>query len=127
MEYKLGQYKSILIITATIPALYIVLGNINAIWGISVLFIFYLVRGFATPILKDYINRLTESNIRATVLSVRNFVIRILFAGIGPFLGWYTDNFTLLSALRLAGITFLAIAAVTMFFFLRTRKVEKPE
>jgi MFS family permease len=127
MEYKLGQYKSILIITATIPALYIVLGNINAIWGISVLFIFYLVRGFATPILKDYINRLTESNIRATVLSVRNFVIRILFAGIGPFLGWYTDNFTLLSALRLAGITFLTIAAVTMFFFLRTRKVEKPE
>jgi MFS family permease len=127
IEYIFGQYRSILIITATIPALYIVLGNINAIWGISVLFIFYLVRGFATPILKDYINRLTESNIRATVLSVRNFVIRILFAGIGPFLGWYTDNFTLLSALRLAGITFLAIAAVTMFFFLKTRNMVKPE
>ena len=122
LEYRLGQYKSILFITAIIPALYIIVGNINALWGISILFIFYLVRGFATPILKDYINRLTESNIRATVLSVRNFVIRILFAGIGPFLGWYTDNFSLSSALKLAGITFLTIASVTMFFFLKSRK-----
>ena len=123
MEHKFGQYRSLLLITAVIPALYIVLGNINALWGISVLFIFYLVRGFATPILKDYINRLTESNIRATVLSVRNFVIRILFAGIGPFLGWYTDSFTLTSALKLAGITFLVVSATTMIFFLKTRTI----
>ena len=122
MEYKLGQVKSLLLITILIPGLYIVLGQIHALWGIVILFAFYLVRGFATPILKDYINKLTESNIRATVLSVRNFMIRIVFAGVGPFLGWYTDIFSLSSALTLAGITFLAIAGLLLIYFLKTRE-----
>lgn len=123
LEFKLGQYKTMIIITAIIPGLYIVLGQINALWGIAILFVFYFVRGFATPILKDYINRLTESNIRATVLSVRNFTIRIVFAGIGPFLGWYTDVFSLSSALVLAGIAFLTGASVILVFFLKTRNL----
>jgi hypothetical protein len=107
-----------------IPALYIILSRINALWGISILFLFYFVRGIATPVLKDYINRLTDSNIRATVLSVRNFVIRILFAGIGPFLGWYTDHFSLSEALLLAGVTFFVITVVLMIFFLKTRHLQ---
>jgi MFS family permease len=123
LEFSLGQYKTMLLITIMIPGLYIVLSQINALWGIAILFIFYLVRGFATPILKDYINKLTESNIRATVLSVRNFMIRIVFAGIGPFLGWYTDIFSLSSALLLAGITYLTIAAIFLVFFLKTREI----
>jgi len=122
LEFSLGQYKTMVLITVMIPGLYIVLSQINALWGIAILFLFYLVRGFATPILKDYINKLTESNIRATVLSVRNFMIRIVFAGVGPFLGWYTDIFSLSNALLLAGITFFTIAIVFLLFFLKTRQ-----
>jgi len=122
LEFSLGQYKTMVLITVMIPSLYIVLSQINALWGIAILFLFYLVRGFATPILKDYINKLTESNIRATVLSVRNFMIRIVFAGVGPFLGWYTDIFSLSNALLLAGITFFTIAIVFLLFFLKTRQ-----
>jgi MFS family permease len=123
-EFKFGQVKTIVFITIMIPALYIILSRINALWGISILFLFYFVRGIATPVLKDYINRLTDSNIRATVLSVRNFVIRILFAGIGPFLGWYTDHFSLSEALLLAGVTFFVITVVLMIFFLKTRHLQ---
>ena len=122
VEYRLGQVKMVIFITLLLPLFYFILSQIDIIWGIAVLFLFYLMRGLATPVLKDYINRLTESSTRATVLSVRNFMIRLFFAGIGPFLGWYTDHFSLSQALALASIAFFVLAVVAGLFFLKTRK-----
>ena len=96
------------------PLGYIALYNLFNFWGLAVFFVFYIVRGYATPVLKDYINQLADSDIRATVLSVRNFVIRIFFAAIGPFFGWYTDNFSLQTAILITGIIFFVIAIFTL-------------
>ncbi|MDY0200750.1 MAG: MFS transporter [Bacteroidales bacterium] len=90
------------------------------LWGLAFLFIFYIARGVATPVLKDYINRITESEVRATILSVRNFVIRIIFAVWAPFYGWYTDKFTLMGALTIAGVVFVALAGISYHFFSKT-------
>ena len=81
--------------------------------GIVFLFLFYLVRGLATPVFKNYINLYTPSEIRATILSVRNLVIRVCFAVIGPLLGWMTDHVSLNMAFILAGGIYF-IAAVTV-------------
>lgn len=126
VEMKLKQTKFMIGITFLIPAGYIFVSRINSFWGIGILFIFYIVRGIATPILKDYINQLCESDIRATVLSVRNFVIRIFFAIIGPIVGWYTDHFSLQAALLLAGIVFLVLAGFTLLMQLNKLKVNLP-
>ena len=67
--------------------------------GLAILFVFYIFRGFATPILKGYINQMTISEMRATVLSIRNFIIRLMFAAISPFLGWLNDMYSLQTAL----------------------------
>lgn len=123
IEMKLKQIKIMIGITILIPFGYIILSRINALWGIGILFIFYIVRGIATPILKDYINQLCNSDIRATVLSVRNFVIRIFFAIIGPIVGWYTDHFSLQAALLLSGIVFLVLAGFTLLMQLNKIKV----
>lgn len=120
VEFKLGQTRMIILIATMLPLLYFILSRIDVVWGIAVLFLFYLIRGVATPVLKDYINRIADSHTRATVLSVRNFVIRVLFAGIGPFLGWYTDHYSLTSALALAAGTFFVLAAVAGVFFIKT-------
>ncbi|MEA2105677.1 MAG: MFS transporter [Bacteroidota bacterium] len=125
IEYKLKQNKTMLWITILIPAGYIAISKIQTLWGLGVLFIFYFVRGVATPVLKDYINKLCDSNIRATVLSVRNFVIRIFFAIIGPFVGWYTDTFNLQAALLLSGIIFFLLAALTFVIYLKNRAMLK--
>lgn len=126
VEYRLGQSRMIISITVLVPLLYFLLSRFDIVWGIAVLFAFYLVRGVATPVLKDYINRIADSQSRATVLSVRNFLIRILFAGIGPFLGWYTDHYTLTSALALASGTFFLLALMAGIFFIRNhREAEK--
>ena len=124
VELKLKQVKFMIGISLLIPAGYIIVSRINTLWGIGILFIFYIVRGLATPVLKDYINRLCDSDIRATVLSVRNFVIRIFFAIIGPFVGWYTDHYSLQAALLLSGIIFFILAGFTLFMQLMKLKVK---
>jgi MFS family permease len=117
------KFKKLLIgITIFIPAGFIIISQINTLWGIAVLFIFYYIRGIATPVLKDYINKLCDSDVRATVLSVRNFVIRIIFAILGPFVGWYTDNFSLQQALLITGIIILALASTTLIIHLSQKK-----
>lgn len=89
-------------------------------WGIFFLFLFYLARGVATPVLKDYINRITGSDVRATILSVRSFVIRIIFSIWGPFYGWYIDAFSLKGAMAIAGMIFVLLSGITCYFFLQT-------
>lgn len=116
IENRLQKAKSLFLISLFIPLGFIALSQVISYWGILILFVFYVFRGFATPILKNYINKLTDSNIRATVLSVRNFVIRIFFAIIGPLVGWYTDEISLQTAMLVSGTVFLVLAVGTLFF-----------
>lgn len=91
-------------------------------WGIGFLLIFYFVRGTAHPIMKDRINHLTDSNVRATVFSVRSLIIRILFALIGPLLGWFTDQISLSFALMLCGFIILFPGIFLVGTILRDKK-----
>ena len=121
-EKQLGQRGSILLIALLIPLGYLALSRFHQPIGLIVLYLFYLVRGYATPVLKDYINRITASHIRATVLSVRNFIIRLLFALTGPLLGWVKDIYSLPQALTLAGFIFLTISILTAILFISLGK-----
>lgn len=122
-ERRLGRTRSILLIAILIPCGYLALGQFHEPTGLIILYLFYLVRGFATPVLKDYINRLTSSHIRATVLSVRNFIIRLLFAITGPLFGWIKDLYSLPEALTLAGIIFLVLSIITAIMFISSKRL----
>ncbi len=89
--------------------------------GLAILFVFYIFRGFATPILKGYINQMTFSEMRATVLSIRNFIIRLMFAAISPFLGWLNDMYSLQVALLVSS----AIIFIPGAIFLRLQYKEE--
>ena len=80
VERYFGMRKSNTFILLIIVGGYISLAYNLTYWGLAILFIFYIVRGFATPILKGYINQMTFSEMRATVLSIRNFVIRLILS-----------------------------------------------
>jgi amino acid transporter len=90
----------------------------------GVLLAFYCARGLATPILKNYINENTGSEVRATVLSLRMFLVYILFAALFPLMGHVGDVSGWGSALTLAGSSFLFIYALALviFFLLQRRK-----
>lgn len=115
LSARLGENK-----TYTFILLFIVGGYLAASFcltyaALAILFLFYIVRGFATPILKGYINRQTFSEMRATVLSIRNFIIRLIFALMAPFIGWLNDAFSLALALQ---ITALVIFLPGLLFLL---------
>ncbi len=125
IEQRLGDKNTIFGIMFFIGVGYVSLAVFNNLWVIPFLLMFYFTRGVATPVLKDYINRLTKSDQRATVLSVRNFVIRVFFAVTGPFLGWFADLYDLQSALMLSGILFFVfgtISAIVYLYWHRTIK-----
>lgn len=94
-----GMHKMNLLILTVIVGGYVALAYNLTYFGLVILLIFYVFRGFATPILKGYINQMTFSDMRATVLSIRNFIIRLMFAAIAPFIGWLNDVYSLQTAL----------------------------
>ncbi len=69
----------------------VIAGWVMAVYGMVFFFLINFIRGVKEPILTDYINRYTASEIRATVLSIKSFLIRGMFALFGPFVGWMLD------------------------------------
>ncbi len=127
VESRLGQRNSLLLIIFGLTIGYLLAAWKISLAGIAILFAFYLFRGIAHPILKDYINRYTQSEVRATILSLRNFVIRINFAVIGPLLGYLTDRFNLGTALLTAGLSYVVVALVAALPLLSSKAKKETE
>ncbi|MFY9152794.1 MAG: MFS transporter [Prolixibacteraceae bacterium] len=119
IERLLGKKNSLLFIVIFISLGFILTSVEISLAGIAILFGFYMVRGIATPVLKDYINQYTDSKVRATILSIRNFEIRIIFAVVGPVLGFLTDQFSMQTALFIAGVSYFIAAILSIIPFLK--------
>ena len=81
-------------------------------------------RGVATPVLRDYMNRHIPSEMRATVMSIRSFIIRILFASTSPFIGYIADIYSLQQAIFLSGILFFVLGGITLSLLLHLQQSE---
>ena len=89
---KYPTNKSLINISIVMSILFISLGlNIN-IYGFFFIILIYILRGIITPILRNLINLNTNSEKRATVLSIRSFTIRVSFAVFAPILGSLAEN-----------------------------------
>ena len=80
------KYSIIMIVSFILLSLY------QSLVGLIFIFIIYAIRGLVTPLLKNLININISSEKRATILSIRSFIIRISFATIAPFLGFIADK-----------------------------------
>ena len=115
---RLGRRLSLLLIVLYIPCGFIFLGTLPLLPALGALLVFYAIRGYATPVLKDLTNQYCGSDIRATVLSIRSLIIRIGFGLLGPAIGLISRQTSLAPALVLAG-TLLLVFAVAAGLFLR--------
>jgi len=86
-NHNLLIYISLIMITSLI-----LLGFNISYFGLIFIILIYLLRGVVTPNLRNLININSTSERRATVLSLRSFVIRISFAVIAPILGYISDS-----------------------------------
>jgi len=127
IERWLGMKKTLLFIVIFISLGFVLTSLQISFYGIAILFGFYMVRGIATPVLKDQINQYTDSKVRATILSIRNFEIRIIFAAIGPVLGYLTDTFSLQTALMVTGITYFVAGILSILPLLKASPKPPPK
>ena len=90
----LFKNDNLLIYISLIMIISLIMLGINiSYFGLIFIILIYLLRGVITPNLRNLINLNSTSERRATVLSLRSFVIRISFAIIAPILGFITDSF----------------------------------
>ncbi|HLO59145.1 MAG TPA: MFS transporter [Bacteroidales bacterium] len=122
LENRLGESNTLKMVAVLIPLLMVLSGLVPAFAIIPVLVLFYFFRGIATPVLKDYINKNTASEIRATVMSLRDLTIRVFFALFAPLAGWVTDHRGLGAGLTMLGFIVLILSGVTLALFISTRK-----
>jgi len=121
IEERIKTKTLLILILILICSCYFTTSYTTSLWGLPLLLLFYITRGVATPVLRDYMNRHIPSEMRATVMSIRSFIIRIVFASTSPFFGYVADVYSLQQALLLSGILFLILGGITLFFLLLSR------
>jgi MFS family permease len=94
-DKKENNYKMLIYLSLAMVMSFILLGFNSSMYGLIFILIIYVLRGIVTPILRNVINENTTSNKRATVLSIRSFIIRISFATCAPILGYIAENYAL--------------------------------
>jgi len=119
IEKNVSTRTSFIMPVIMILAGYMLLGMTTALWACAFIIILYCVRGFCLPVFSTHINRQVTTDMRATVLSIRVLLTRLIFSIVGPLLGWMSDAFTLHSALVTAGIIFFTLGTVSSTMLLR--------
>lgn len=108
------------LISIGIVGSFLALGTIQALWALVFFILVRMCWGFLFPLTSDMLNRMTTSDVRATVLSIRSFGFRGLFTILSPVLGYWADIFSLQEALLMTG----ALSAVVIgVIFLLMRRV----
>ena len=121
IEAWLGRRAALISLIFLAAGAYLVLSFFQALWAIVFLFVLYLVRGINGPVLNDYINRCVSSDMRATVLSVKSLVGRLMFVVLGPLVGWVSDSYSLGAALMVCGLVFLSLGLLFVGFLHRNK------
>jgi MFS family permease len=122
IERRLAPKGTIWFTSVSITMVFLLLGFVQSAWAVAALVLFYVSRGIATPVFKYYVNNITPSDIRATVLSVRSLVIRMLFAILAPLYGWLSDAYGRPAAMQSLGLTFTVLVGISIALFFRAMK-----
>jgi len=112
LEKKLGQKYSLVMLIFLVSGSYFLMSNFIFLFSFSFSFLRQFVRGFKNVVVADYINKLTTSDMRATVLSAESFVGRLLYAAIIPIVGWLADIYSLAQAMTVLAFTTLFLGII---------------
>lgn len=122
IEEKIGQTYSLVMLVVLVAGSYLLMSNVIFLFSFSFCFLQQFARGFKNAVITDYINKLTTSNMRATVLSAESFVGKLLYAAIIPVIGWIADIYSLVQALSILAITTF-VSGIIILILLRKNKV----
>lgn len=122
IEESIGERYTLILMALLVPIGLLLMGKIIFLYSFIFILAQQFVWGFSEPIISDYLNKLTPSNVRATVLSIKNMILRIFYAILLPIVGWISDAYSITQALTVLGITSL-ISGVTVLVILHKKRV----
>jgi len=116
LEDMIGLRKSLVLFVMLVAITYFILGAFPLLYTVPVILVFYFVRAVQQPILRDYVHKIIESDVRATVLSIQALAGRSLYIIVGPIIGYMIDTFSLPSALIISGALFFVLGIIPLLF-----------
>lgn len=117
LEKFLGQKQSLFILLLMAPT-FVLLGIFQSMVLIPLIFLNAFLMGFGFPLLMDHMNRLIESKVRATVLSVANMTRSLSYVILSPLFGKAVDSYSLSTAFILLGVFFLLFGTLVIALIL---------
>lgn len=119
IQKKIGFKNILLLLLFFTAAGNILLGVV--VTSFSFLFVAFpqVVRAIHNVSISDYINSHSPSSVRATILSVESLISRLAYALVLPFIGWYTDTYSITQALTIIGVTTLILGIPAFFMFMK--------
>lgn len=118
---RLGRKLVLCSLVAISVVSYLAMGIYPSLLAIAAQLGFHFTRAVSDPILKDYVNRLVESEVRATVLSVKSLVQRIIYIGAGPLIGYIMDLYSLQTALLFSAILYGTLGVIALVAMWRAK------
>ncbi|MFH0876129.1 MAG: MFS transporter [archaeon] len=115
IEKTFGMKKSLTAMVIIVSASYFLMGNIIFPLGFLFALLQQFTRGYSKTVFSDYVNKLTGSEKRATVLSIQNLFARVMYAIIIPIIGFTAEKTSVIAAINILGIATLVFGGAFLF------------
>ncbi len=118
IEKAIGKKQSYLILMLIAPT-FLLLGVFKSILLLPLIFLNAFLWGTAFPIILDDINRLIQSEVRATIISVAHMIGSLSYVILAPLFGKLVDTYSLSNAFLLMGVYFIVYGSIILGLILR--------
>ena len=121
VEHWLGAKYALSILVILTASGYFLMAYVVFLLSFIFAFTQQFARGFSRVVISEYINQLTESDIRATVLSTQNLIMRLCYALLIPAAGKIADLTSLLHAMKILGLVTVLVGGGMLFILHKNR------
>jgi MFS family permease len=112
IEVLLKEKLTLFVMPTLVVISFVLLSRFLFLWSIGFILIQQVTTALHEPVLKNYLNRRTPSDVRATMLSVQHMAGNAAFAVFAPFLGSLVDRFRLENALLIFALVIIILSVL---------------
>jgi len=123
IEKFLGPKLSLIIIPTLPATVMLIYSFTESLWVLPLFVVVPAMWGFSNPVFNDFVNKLTTSNRRATVLSIMNFFRRGIYVVFAPFIGWITDVYSVQTAFLASSIIAFVVGGVGLLLLRKVKVI----
>jgi len=115
-EDRIGERRVLILLPFMVGLSFFMMGYYVVLWGILFVFFQQFVRGFRSVVVNDYINKLVNSEQRATILSVESLFGKLMYSLILLIWGLSLEFVSLAQTLQYMGLLALVVGGVIGYF-----------